>query len=371
MEILNINKDRSVEWDALVAREPTFSLLQSWKWGTFKEEMGWKVFRVAVQDKESLIAGAQLLIKSAPLGIASMAYIPRGPVGDWMNPSITPLLLDELHRIARNHRAVFLRIEPSLPENSTCANTLQNQRFKRSSYTNQPRATIVVDLSPGPDSVLAQFHQKTRYNIRYSSRKGVSFRIGDEDDFSMFHHLMQITGSRGEFTVRSLDYYRSEWQTFSKAKQIRLFIAEYDNQPIAVNVSAVFGRCAAYLHGGSSRDHANLQPNYLLMWEAMKWAHEQGCESFDLWGIPDEIGISVRQDDEELPKSDRTDGLWGVYRFKRGFSKNVVLFSSAHDYAYSPLLYALAMNRFFSIDIFENIASFIDRLKRPQRKVSQ
>lgn len=363
MEILHVKEDFREEWDALVAREPSFSLLQSWQWGTFKETSGWKVYRVAVWDKVSLIAGAQLLIKSAPLGIASMAYIPRGPVGDWMNPAITPLLLDELHHIARDHRAVFLRIEPSLPDNSTCASTLQNHGFQSSSYTNQPRATIVVDLSQGIDSLFTQLHQKTRYNIRYASRKGVVMRVGDENDLPMFHRLMGVTASRGGFTVRSLDYYREELRAFTKTGQVKLFIAEYQGHPIAVNMSAVFGKCAAYLHGGSTGEYANFQPNYLIMWEAMRWAHTQGCESFDLWGIPDDVGISVIQAGSDLPKSDRTDGLWGVYRFKRGFSNNIVLFASAHDYAYSPLLYKLATNRYFSTDTFETVASFMDRIR--------
>lgn len=371
MEILHIKKDRSAEWDALVARELSFSMLQSWTWGAFKEELGWMVFRVAVQDKGNLIAGAQLLIKSAPLGIASIAYVPRGPVGNWMNAIITPLLLNELHRIARDHRAVFLRIEPSFPDNSGCASVLQRQGFESSTYTNQPRATIVVDLSQDLDSLLAQFHQKTRYNIRYGTKKGVIIRVGDEKDLPVFHRMMKITGSRAAFTVRSLDYYRDEWSEFSKTGQINMFIAEYQGQPIAVNISAVFGRCAAYLHGGSSGEHANLQPNYLLMWEAIQWAHDQGCKSFDLWGIPDEVGITVHQAGEDLPVNDRTDGLWGVYRFKRGFSKNVLLFTSAHDYAYSPFLYGLATNRFLPTDIFEQAVSLVDRFRNLQNGFSK
>lgn len=363
MEILHVDEERSTEWDALIAREPSFSILQSWKWGVFKEDSGWKVFRVAVQDEGRLIAGAQLLINSAPMGITSMAYVPRGPVGDWMNAAVTPLLLDELHCIARKHRAAFLRIEPSRPNSSACAGILEGQGFLSSIYTNQPRATIVVDLSQGLDALLAHFHQKTRYNIRYASKKGVVVRIGDENDLPMFHRIMQITSSRGGFTVRSLDYFLDEWHAFSKTGQIKLFIAEYQGNPIAVNMSAVFGRCAAYLHGGSSGEHRNLQPNYLIMWEAMKWAHAEGCETFDLWGIPDEVGISVYKSGEILPKSDRTDGLWGVYRFKRGFSKNVLLFTSAHDYAYSPFLYALATNRLFTTDFFEHIAVIINKFR--------
>ncbi len=48
-----------------VAEEPLFGLLQSWEWGEFKRELGWKVFRIAVKDDRGrIIAGAQMLIEA-------------------------------------------------------------------------------------------------------------------------------------------------------------------------------------------------------------------------------------------------------------------------------------------------------------------
>jgi peptidoglycan pentaglycine glycine transferase (the first glycine) len=365
--ITYITEDRWAEWDALAKREPAFAVMQSWAWGSFKEDFGWEVFRVAVEEDGRLIAGAQMLIKSLLPGIVSMAYVPRGPLGDWMEEPVLSLLLNELHRLARDHRALFLRFEPPLPDSSPCASLLRKYNFKSSAYTNQERATIIVDLAQDMDTLLAGFHHKTRYNIRYAAKHGVTVRVGTEADLPLFHNMMKLTGQRGGFTVRSLDYYRGEWRTLSNRGQIRLLIAQSNGQPIAVNTSVAFGKCAAYLHGASSGAHSNLQPNYLLMWEAMQWAYSQNCSSFDLWGIPEEIGVSVCQHGEELPVQERTDDLWGVYRFKRGFSSTIQLFTSAHDYVYLPLIYALAMNKFFNTYTFEQIASFIGRHKRFSR----
>ena len=98
---------RSTEWNLLVQREPGFSMLQSWEWGAIKQKLGWKAFRVAVEDTGTLLAGAQLLIKPLPLGL-SLAYVPRGPVGNWLNAETAPLLFTELCRLARSEGAVFL-----------------------------------------------------------------------------------------------------------------------------------------------------------------------------------------------------------------------------------------------------------------------
>jgi lipid II:glycine glycyltransferase (peptidoglycan interpeptide bridge formation enzyme) len=63
--------------------------------------------------------------------------------------------------------------------------------------------------------------------------------------------------------------------------------------------------------------HREKMPNYLLQWEAMRWAKEQGCTRYDLWGAPDEI--------------DKDDPMYGVYRFKDGFGARLVRTSGAWD----------------------------------------
>jgi lipid II:glycine glycyltransferase (peptidoglycan interpeptide bridge formation enzyme) len=75
-------------------------------------------------------------------------------------------------------------------------------------------------------------------------------------------------------------------------------------------------------------------PTYLLQWEAIRWAKARGCAEYDLWGVPDE-------DEETLEAQfeSRHDGLWGVYRFKRGFGGQLKRAAQALDRVYNPLLY--------------------------------
>jgi lipid II:glycine glycyltransferase (peptidoglycan interpeptide bridge formation enzyme) len=75
-------------------------------------------------------------------------------------------------------------------------------------------------------------------------------------------------------------------------------------------------------------------PTYLLQWEAMKWAKVRGCEEYDLWGVPDEDEGILEANFQE-----RYEGLWGVYRFKRGFGGEIKRAMQAMDRVYNPLLY--------------------------------
>jgi peptidoglycan pentaglycine glycine transferase (the first glycine) len=178
--------------------------------------------------------------------------------------------------------------------------------------------------------------QKTRYNIRLAGRKGVTVREGDEADLPAFYHLMKVTAERDGFGIHSREYYETVHRLLVPADQGRLLLAEYEGQLLAGLVATAFGQRACYMYGASSDEHRNLMPSYLLQWEAMLWARERGCRSYDLWGVPDE--------DEETLEAEfaqRNDGLWGVYRFKRGFGGRVVRTIGAWDLVYAPLRYRL------------------------------
>jgi peptidoglycan pentaglycine glycine transferase (the first glycine) len=363
MQVTHITADRREEWNAFVAQEPSFALLQSWEWGEFKEKLGWTALRVAAEQQGRIVAGAQILVKPAPLGLASIAYIPRGPVGNWLDEAIAPSLLAELHRVARCNRAIFLKVEPPLlPTPATCAK-LQQHNFRASHYPNQPQATIVVDLNSDLDDILKSMRKKTRQYIKQATAKGVTIRIGGQEDLPAFYNLMQITGRRSQFAPRMLDYYEHEWQTFADNNQTVLLMAFHEERLLAVRTAYYFGRHAAEFHAGSLAEEGDLHPNYLLVWEAIKWAKAQGCASYDLWGIPNEIS-QMAHAGEEPPVSDRADGLWGVYRFKSGFSKNIISYVGAYDYVYSPLLYASITNKFFNGDTLDRIATRLDAFRR-------
>jgi lipid II:glycine glycyltransferase (peptidoglycan interpeptide bridge formation enzyme) len=77
-------------------------------------------------------------------------------------------------------------------------------------------------------------------------------------------------------------------------------------------------------------------PAYALQWAAIGWAKENGCHSYDLWGVPDEDFDYL---ESEFPH--RKDGLWPVYRFKRGFGGKLERNVGAWKKIYSPRAHRL------------------------------
>lgn len=329
--------DTPAQWDVDITRH-NGHLLQSWSWGNLKNNFGWTPRRVRVNG-----AAAQILFKRLPLG-QTIAYIPKGPLVDWCNTAQCQEIFLTIHAEAKKQRAIFLKIEPDvwrLPQTgsgSNCATALSTflrQANFTPADTIQPQTTIVIDISGSEDEILAAMKQKTRYNIRLAKRKGVTVRPGTENDLPTFHQLSRQTSARDGFGIHGLNYYQTVYRLFAP-NRCALLLAEFKGEPLAALMVFSQGQNAYYFYGASSNSHRNLMPTYLLQWEAIRWARQQGCTRYDLWGIP-----NADVDTLEAKFTHKTDGLWGVYRFKRGFGGQVVKSVGAFDYIYNPLLYKL------------------------------
>ena len=310
------------EWDELLESFPQAHLLQTAGWAEFKAPFGWSSARV-----RSANACAQILFRSLPLGL-SIAYLPKGPVGEnWEE------LVPQIDQLCRTRKAVFLQVEPDLME-PLPAELLQGvfADFKREKHTIQPRRTILVNLERTEEELLAAMKQKTRYNIRLAEKKGVQVR--QSSDLRGFYRMMQTTAKRDGFALHDFSYYQHVFQVFEPRGKCALLEAHLDNQPLAYLMVFLHRERSWYFYGASDDESRNLMPTYLLQWEAMRWARARGAASYDLWGIPDE--------DEEVLERDftsRSDGLWGVYRFKRGFGGVVACSAPAFIKVYRPLIY--------------------------------
>jgi peptidoglycan pentaglycine glycine transferase (the first glycine) len=296
------------EWDSFLASHPDAHLLQASAWGRLKSAFGWLPLRLIAGD-----AGAQVLLLPLRLGF-HIAYLPRGPVP--ATPEALAALQPSLEALCRSRRAVFLRMEPDFADSESHREGLRSLGFLPSASTVQPPRTILVDLPGGEEDLLARMKPKTRYNIRLAARHGVVVR--PSDDVGSFASMIRITGGRNAFPVHSDSYYRKAFAEFSATNQVLLLMAFFQEKPVAGLMAFAQGRRCWYLYGASADEHREVMAPYFLQWEAIRWARSRGCSEYDLWGIPDE-----EEPDLEQQFTAREDGLWGVYRFKRGFGGRI------------------------------------------------
>jgi len=309
-----------VEWNRFLQKHPNAHLLQTGEWGELKSGFGWEPVRI-VNGEE----GVQILFRKLPLGF-TIGYIPKPVIS---NQSISDQFWEEIDEMCRRYRAIFLKLEP---DSWNFEFILYLPSFILSKHNIQPPRTMIIDLSGNEEEILGRMKQKTRYNIRLAMKKGVTVRAWD--DIESFHKMMLVTGDRDRFGVHSLEYYRCAYELFHPTGMCELLVAEYEGRPLAALMVLARGRRAWYFYGASTDEERNRMPTYLLQWEAVKWAKARGCEEYDLWGVPDEDEATLEANFEN-----RQDGLWGVYRFKRGFGGELKRVAQALDRVYNPLLH--------------------------------
>ncbi len=183
----------------------------------------------------------------------------------------------------------------------------------------------MIDLARSEDELLAAMSQSTRRKVRIAEREGVTVRAGTAADLPILYDLYRVTGARDQFLIRPPEYYEQAWRDFMEAGLAHPLIAEVAGEPVAHVILFHFGRKCWYFYGASANQQRDKMPNYLLQWEAMRWAKARGYALYDLWGAPNVFAES--------------DSMWGVYNFKRGFRGSVTRHVGAWDYAPYPPLY--------------------------------
>ncbi len=319
------------QWDAFVAAHPRAHVLQQAAWGEHKRHFGWQVERVALTDEHTeIVAGAQILLRRLPV-MGSMAYVPMGPLvtsdDQWKS------MWEAIDRRVKRVGAAFLKWEPGIYRNEPQPDFVQ-MGFRESPQTIQPPRTILVDISGEDETILARMNQGARRKIRQSQKNDVRYFEGSSEDVATFNEMIQKTGSRNEFGVHEARYYQLAYDLFVREGDAALILAEHEGDPLAGIMVFAKGKTAWYLYGASSDVKRNMMASYGVQWQAIRWAKARGCTTYDLWGIPDAEPELLEAEFEQ-----RSDGLWGVYGFKRGWGGEVVRSVGAWDRVYNPVVY--------------------------------
>lgn len=201
-------------WNAFLARTPGGSYQQTSLWGLAKLAVGYRAPRFVLNDGNTIVGGAQLLIRSLPLG-GSVAYVPLGPVLGSSSPEVAEDLVAHIHSIAEQHKITYLAVQAPRGQEALTAK-LQALGFSSSLVDVAPNASVLLDVSQSLDTLLAKMHKTTRYDIRAAQRKGITVRQGSQDDLGICNdcYLRRRTVSSSVPLTKSIypkfgDYSRS------------------------------------------------------------------------------------------------------------------------------------------------------------------
>jgi lipid II:glycine glycyltransferase (peptidoglycan interpeptide bridge formation enzyme) len=347
MFLQEVRESQKDEYNRFIAAQESGSFLQSWEWGEWHVRLGRTVYRFEIKDDSGNQIGSIQLIKM-PLSLGKhYLYAPYGPVlagGEQLKVESEKLkgLLYQLK--TKFADAIFVRIEPK------DASFILHSSFLTKTTNIQPGKTLVIDLSKSEEQLLAEMHQKTRYNIKVAQKHGVD--IQDEFTITNGHglffeeavKLISNTAKRQGFKTFTPDYYKQmvDFFTLHHRENLHLHIykAVFQNKILATAMMVDFGNTRTFLFGGSSETDKNVMAPYFLHWQAMLDAKGKGVRYYDFWGVETSSG--------EVP---------GFVRFKLGFGGRVKEYGGAFDIICNPMHYKM-------YGIFRKLNKFIKKISR-------
>lgn len=311
---LSTEQDLAV-YDAWVCHAAHGSLWQSLQRKRYLEACG-KEVRIYASEKAGAFRASALVVVDSTTGGLSTWEIPRGPL--WTDESAVRELLQTILKEAKADRCIELCCSPGVPLPGDLGFGLSGRRVHAS-------ATRIIDLTAPESAILAQMHQKGRYNVTVAVKGGVTVRKGSPDDIDAFYALLKATGSRDGFKISQKSHYA---RFLDALEGSFILMASAAGKPVAGLIGVQWNGTGIYYYGASSYEHRSLMAPSLLQWEAIRLCKDKGCTRYDLLGIsPDDAPY---------------DDPWrGITDFKRKFGGTVVTYPPEQSIVFRPMMRTL------------------------------
>lgn len=303
--------------------------LQSFEWGEFRKKTGVGVVRRGILNGRKVENAYTVTIHKVPKSTYTIGYLPKSELP-------TPELLEDLKLIGKQHKCVYVQLEPNALSTKKPEIEHLNIKFpvKKSFHPLFTKNTFVLNLKPSEEELLSAMHPKTRYNIKVALKHNVKIRENTTTEgFNTFLKLYEETTTRQRFYAHTPSYHEKLFETLKTdqeqtANNFSYHIMEAVYQDIVLTSWVLFSfhDVLYYPYGASSREHREVMASNLIMWETIKFGKTHKLTSFDMWGALGE-------------NPDPKDPWFGFHKFKQGYGAQLVEYVGSYDYILNPLIY--------------------------------
>jgi lipid II:glycine glycyltransferase (peptidoglycan interpeptide bridge formation enzyme) len=327
----------AASWESFVKRQRFAPFLQSWTMGEVYRDIGQEPLRFEVRHDGRVVGTCQAIVVPARRGRHLM--VQYGPVlGDELRNEDRSIawqsFIDALSDVAIDHRCAFLRISPFFPLHPlTPLHLLTRQKILPSPLHLLSEYTWYIPLknrdrwsdhptNSSPDarseeSIKADMRKTTRNLVGRAEREGVTVEASKNPntDLDIYFKLQEETYKRHGFVPYRESFIRAQVKHFSANGQAIVYVANYQNEPVAASVHMSYGGITSYHHGASTHKYAKIPASYLLQWTAIHDALVRGDDIYNFWGIAPR---KVNEAGEEVIINPKHP-FAGVTTFKTGF----------------------------------------------------
>ena len=242
----------------------------------------------------------------------------------------------------------------------------------------EPRFTFRININKPLEEVYSLFHATTRKVLNKGNQYNLDIYKGSIDDIEDFYETMKETAKREGIVQASIDYYKAFYEIFHKSGMSDLYIAKVNIKKLkeqftnliketkdketknsvqekekqdklnklnkqleeinnikekeltlASIITVKFKDKVWTIHGGNHSKLMSLNANYLIYYEIIKDAHQEGYKKVDLFGT---CGI---------PNPEPSNPIYGIHNFKKRLGGEYCEFIGEYDLVISKPMYKL------------------------------
>jgi FemAB-related protein (PEP-CTERM system-associated) len=142
----------------------------------------------------------------------------------------------------------------------------------------------LLSLSSDPDVAWSRLRKPVQHQIKKSRKLGVQVRIAQQrEDVEHYYRLhLQTRCKKHGMPAQPAQFFYGLWDNFAANGTMQLLLAEYEGNVIGGMVLLRSETTVRYAYGASDERYLHLAPNNLLMWTAITWGCEHGCQILDM-----------------------------------------------------------------------------------------
>lgn len=263
----------------------------------------------------------------------------------------------------------------------------KNKGFNKDFINEQPRFTFRLNLDDDFDNIYKRMHPTTRKILNKKNQYNLNLYVGDVKDIESFYETMEETAKREKLKCSSIAYYKQFYQILNKENMSDLYIvkgniddlkqiyndkisdinnqinnidkSKYKNKQKLENkinefkneltkaqkqldninniqekeitlssiITVKYGDKVWTIHGGNHSLLRELNSNYLLYFNIIKDAYDQGYKTIDFFGTSGNAN------------PDKSDPIYGIHLFKKRLGGEYIEFIGEYDLIINKFLY--------------------------------
>lgn len=165
------------------------------------------------------------------------------------------------------------------------------EQAKAYGFATYPVDTLQVTINMDDAALFKQMKTDCRNFIRQFERRGARLEIAEpNDEFAeqYYEQLQDVFAKQGLVPTYSLDKVKCLLRNMKDSGNLLcLRVISPDERCIATSIFPGYGKKFFFWGGASFRADQHFRPNEYMIWTAIQYWREKGCDTFDMVGVRD------------------------------------------------------------------------------------